>query len=285
MIRQIVPVIVFLSWTVVSQTSYAESYPLGVIDPKIAATNQGKEHLVYKLSWSGGIKIGNLSLDVNKLDDEKNFALKVNVKDSGLFHLFYPVDDSFVTIVDGEKRLPISYEVNQKEGRKYTAKRYTEYDQENGRIRYQKNDNEPVVYEVEGEVHNEFSSFFVTRMLHLDPELPVLVPTFADGTRHEVVVQTGKRTRFRKTVLGDVNVLPVTPQMEFKGLYDKDGDTIIWLTDDECRIPVRINSKILIGSLDAELVSYSNPFCKDQSAYHKTVPETEAPRQNLELGD
>jgi prepilin signal peptidase PulO-like enzyme (type II secretory pathway) len=86
-------------------------------------------------------------------------------------------------------------------------------------------------------------------MMNLEKDNPVIVPTFADGKRHEVVVHTGDEERIRKTILGDVNVLPVTPIMKFKGLYDKDGDTVIWLTNDECRIPVRINSKILIGLL------------------------------------
>ena len=49
--------------------------------------------------------------------------------------------------------------------------------------------------------------------------------------------------------------------MKFKGLYDKDGDTVIWFTDDECRVPVKINSKILIGSLTAELIEYRNSAC------------------------
>jgi hypothetical protein len=287
MILRILPVIIFLSLIVIdSESSYGEAFPLGVINPVIAATNQGQEQLVYKVSWSGGIKIGDLRMDVTKTGENDNrFELKVNVKDSGLFHLIYPVNDSFTTIVDGVKRLPISYEVIQKEGKSYTARRHTDYDQQNGRILYKKNDLEPELFEVEGEVHNEFSSFFVTRLLHLDSDHPVVVPTFADGSRHKVVVRTGKPLRFKKTLLGDVNVLPVTPLMKFKGLYDKEGDTTIWLTDDECRIPVRINSKILVGSLTAELVSYSNPLCKDQSVYHKVIPASSINKQKLELGD
>ena len=286
MIRRMLSAYVLLSFTLLAESSYAAAYPLGVIDPDIAATNQGDEQLIYKVSWSGGIKIGDLRLDVKKLDEDGNrFELKANVKDSGLFHLIYPVDDNFVTIVDGNKRLPVSYKVIQKEGKDYSATRHTEYDQLNGKVRYQKNDLDPLLYEVEGEVHNEFSSFFVTRMLHLDPGNPVIVPTFADGSRHEVVVLTGERIRLKKSVLGDVNVLPVAPIMKFKGLYDKEGDTTIWLTDDECRVPVRINSKILIGSLTAELIHYSNPLCKDQSAYHKDIPASSSQKPKLELGD
>jgi Protein of unknown function (DUF3108) len=265
----------------------AASLPEGkIVSDVVSAMYQGGEKLRYSVSWTGGIKIGELQMEVAKVAGKENvFELRATVKDSGLFHFFYPVNDSFTTRVEGEKRLPLSYEVVQKEGRSYEATRHTEYDQKTGLIRYQKNEQDPVSYKVDGEVHNEFSSFFFTRLLHLDPDQPVIVPTFADGKRHEVVVRTGEEIRIRQTIRGDVNVLPVTPVMKFKGLYDKDGDTVIWLTNDQCRIPVRINSKILIGSLTAELVSYANPFCQDQSEYYSKIPEGVTQQQEIGLGD
>ncbi|MBU0961564.1 MAG: DUF3108 domain-containing protein [Proteobacteria bacterium] len=262
--------------------------PLGEIDEeKFSVAYQGGESLVYKVSWTGGLKIGELHMEMNRVDDEsgERYELRARVKDSGLFHFFYPVDDTFITIVEGEQRLPVSYYVRQKEGRSYEATRETHYDQQTGAIRYRKNEQDWQLYKVDGVTHNEFSSFFFTRVLQLDPERPVIVPTFADGKRHEVVVRTGVPKRISDTVRGDVNVIPVTPVMEFKGLYDKDGDTVIWFTDDLCRIPVRINSKILIGSLTAELVSYSNPLCVDQSHRHREIPEPVLRERELGQGD
>ncbi|MCI5160291.1 MAG: DUF3108 domain-containing protein, partial [Candidatus Electrothrix sp. AUS1_2] len=71
----------------------------------------------------------------------------------------------------------------------------------------------------------------------------------------------------KTTVLGQKDTIKVMPKMNFKGLYDKDGDTVFWLTDDSCRIPVEIRSKILIGSLVAELEEYVNPACQAVSAF------------------
>lgn len=257
-----------------STNGLASSFPLGVSAEAVkAVAYQGNEKLRYTVSWSGGIKIGELHMEVRRIEEEdERFELRARVKDSGIFHFFYPVDDTFVTIVAGKKRLPVTYEVEQKEGSDYRAKRHTVYNQETGEIKYTKNDNDPVMYQVEGGVHNEFSSFFFTRILQLIPGLPVIVPTFVDGKRHEVVVRTGEMVRLSGTVLGDVDTIPVTPLMKFKGLYDKEGDTVIWFTDDLCRVPVRINSKILIGSLTAELVSYSNPLCFEQDIPNSTTP-------------
>jgi hypothetical protein len=97
--------------------------------------------------------------------------------------------------------------------------------------------------------------------LRLDQGRQQLVPVFADKKRHLVPVQVLGREA-RKTQFGTLRTVKVQPQMRFKGLYDKDGDTVFWLTDDACRVPVEVKSKILIGSLVAELVEYSSPVCR-----------------------
>ena len=53
---------------------------------------------------------------------------------------------------------------------------------------------------------------------------------------------------------GKFNCIVVEPLAREGGLFKSDGKVDIWLTDDERRIPVRVSTKILIGSIDAELV-------------------------------
>jgi len=247
----------------------------GVVDTEIRDTlyNNGVEVLQYEISWSGGIKIGDLLIEIGKdLEFEDTYTIHAKVNDSGIFHFFYPVNDTFITRVTGDKRLPVLYDVKQHEGSSYKAIRHTEYDQKKGIVRYRKNQNNVEIFRVEGEVHNEFSSFLFTRIIKLDTDNPVIVPTFADKTRHEVVVKTANKIRINNQLLGKVDVLPVSPIMDFKGLYDKSGDTVIYLTDDLCRVPVRINSKILLGSITAELVFYRSSTCLKYSLHNLETP-------------
>lgn len=65
----------------------------------------------------------------------------------------------------------------------------------------------------------------------------------------------------KNTIIGDVAAVEIMPIMTFKGLYDKKGDTVIYYTNDKCRVPVVINSKIAIGSLTATLSEFENPSC------------------------
>ena len=219
----------------------------------------GDEYLHYTISWTGGIKIGDLYLAI-KQERDGSHAILARVTDYGVFKFFYPVDDTFETLVRGNYKLPYQYDVLQKEGRGSVTTRLTLYDQEERKVVYRKNQEPELVFEISGEVHNEFSSFFVTRAMDLKPGTAFMVPTFADKKRNEVRVQVRDREQV-DSLFGQVETIQVMPVMKFKGLYDKDGDTVIWFTDDQCRVPVKINSKILIGSLTAELLEYRNPAC------------------------
>ena len=226
----------------------------------LAIIYSGREEMHFSISWSGGIKIGDLYMTIGPADSGDGLAIIARVTDYGLFKLFYPVDDTFITFVRGPLKLPYRYEVHQKEGRSMDVKRLTLYDQHNFSVRYQKNNNPQTSFSMDGAAYNEFSSFYITRALQLNPERQEIVPTFVDKKRHKVAVKVFG-IEPRKTIFGTINTIKVMPQMSFKGLYDKDGDTVFWLSDDSCRVPVEIESKILIGSLVAELVEYSNSAC------------------------
>jgi hypothetical protein len=217
----------------------------------------GGETLRYTVSWLG-ITAGELLMRVSKIaDSQETFALEVTARSAGLLEVFYPVEDHFRTIVQGVMRLPSRHEMQQKEGRRVNSK-ITKYDQEKFRVSYRKNDEPADIYQVDGPMHNEFSSFFFMRALSFSGETPMVVPTFADKKRHEVVV-TLEGKEEQESVLGKKNTIKVQPRLKFKGLYEKIGDPLVWLTDDAWRIPTRIQAKIVIGSLTAELVEYTGP--------------------------
>lgn len=251
------------------QVGADRAVPYGVIEEKLLpVAYSGTERFVYDISWTGGLKLGELHLEIRPVEGEdESYELYALVTTKGsFFDNIYPVHDIHVTKVRGQERLPYHYEVWQKEGYSYEAHRVTAYDQEKGRILYRKNNGQPVEYMVRGKTHNEFSAFFASRLMGFQSGVSFLVPTFADRKRVEVEVKvTGKR-HFDRTFLGLVDTYEITPILKFQGLYDKRGDTVIWYTDDECRVPVQITSKIAIGSLTGTLQSYENPACRVYAA-------------------
>jgi hypothetical protein len=190
------------------------------------------------------------------------FEIFAKITDAGPLELLYPVDDTFSCLVAGPMKLPYLYTVHQKEGFRREIHRLTRYDQANRQVWYQKNKETEQQFDIAGSTYNEFASFIISRALMFREGESIIVPTFADKKRHDVKVMAMRKEK-RATLFGDKKTLVVQPQMQFKGLYEKSGNTTLWLTDDRCRVPVEIHSKIVIGALVAELVEYTNPACPE----------------------
>jgi hypothetical protein len=272
------------------QTPAKEALTYGVIDPQLLKTAYaGGEKMRYDIFWTGGVKIGELSLEIQRKRGRKVPTHEIRAiisTENGAIHGIYPVRDVHETIVLGNDRLPYRYEVRQKEGFNYQARRITRYDQKTGKIASKKNVNPYEVYWAKGPIHNEFSAFFSSRVMPFRVGESFLVPTFADKKRNEVKVKVVAKETLAETALGRVETMKVMPILQFKGLYDKNGDTVIWYTNDECRVPVRINSKLMIGSLTLSLVSYENTYCPKYSVGIKNqIPDTKKQTRKLAVAE
>ena len=116
----------------------AGALPYGVIDRELLQTAYvDGEKMLYEVFWTGGVKIGELSLEIKRIKGMKTATHQVKTvitTENGAIHGIYPVRDVHVTTVVGRDRLPTRYEVKQKEGHNYEAYRLTRYNQQTGRI-------------------------------------------------------------------------------------------------------------------------------------------------------
>lgn len=104
------------------------------------------------------------------------------------------------------------------------------------------------------------SALFVTRLRGVPEEDSLRLPVFDNGERYVLEVRhLGRETLDLPEPFGPgtptVVVEPVLA--EGTGLFVKEGRLKVWLTDDARRVPVRMASKVPIGSVIAEVVAYS----------------------------
>lgn len=223
----------------------------------LASAYPAGEILHYDVTWMG-LTAGRLTLAVRQLDDRGELlALEITARTAGLLEKIYPVRDTFRVVVRGPARLPSHYRIDQHQGERRNI-RTTIYNQERRLIVYQRNQDLVERFMVAGPVHNEFSAFYAMRIMPLALGKSVVIPTFADRERHEIEVLVEKIETI-ESILGRRDSLQVRPQLTFVGLYEKAGDPQIWLTDDQYRVPLRIRSRIAIGSLTATLTYYQGP--------------------------
>jgi hypothetical protein len=104
------------------------------------------------------------------------------------------------------------------------------------------------------------SALFVTRARGVAEKQPLLLPLFDNGKRYVLRVEWLGRERLNlPPPFGKhTPTIVVEPQLaEGTGLFVKEGRLKLWLTDDERRVPVRMRSRVAIGSVAGDLESYA----------------------------
>ena len=107
-----------------------------------------------------------------------------------------------------------------------------------------------------------FSAFFVARLRGLSHEGQLTVRVFDNGKLYDLPFRPIGYERLDlpaplgRRVMTQV-AEPVVPKGS--GLFTQEGRLLVWVTADERRIPVRIRSKVPVGSVSGDLESYTPP--------------------------
>ena len=113
-------------------------------------------------------------------------------------------------------------------------------------------------YEIPDNVNDIVSAFYLARTFNYDT-LEVgngfyLENFYKDQVYPLQVIYRGKE---RITVeAGTFDCIMVEPLVVEGGLFKSEGSIIVWLTDDPVKMPVKVKTKVIIGSIDAELTKY-----------------------------
>jgi len=222
------------------------------------------ERIAMRITYAH-ILAGRAAVSVDAVDHEGRAVLRfvAEARSQGFFAwLFrFRVDDRTVATWDPAGECSLSIEKRLREGRAIRDQRVV-FDPSSGtaevqdpRIRETRFDVGPCALDV-------LSAFFVTRLRGVAEKEPLSLPVFDNGKRYRLAVRYLGRERLDLPApLGKrVATVVIEPLLvEGTGLFVKEGRLKIWLTDDARRIPVRMRSKVAIGSVSADLESYDPP--------------------------
>lgn len=219
------------------------------------------ERMKFEVKWAF-ILAGEATLElmpVTKIGEKDAHNFVFTVRTSEFVDLFYKVRDRIESYTDIDMNHSLFYSRNH-EG-KSTKDTSIDFDWDKYQAQYSKEGEsrkrEPL--SIPEGTFDPLSVFFAFRMNDLDQVKKIEIPV-TDG---------------KKVVLGRVNVVKsetikvnginydtflVEPELgDIGGVFEKSKDAKleIWVTADNRRIPVRIKSKVIVGSFVAELVSYS----------------------------
>lgn len=213
------------------------------------------ERLVYDVGFSfitageGVFQIFN----ADSIHGRECYRVVFTVKSVPSFSWIYKVEDRYETLLDAKGIFPWRFVQHVREGsykRDFTA----DFDQLNG-IASAENKN----YPVPPYVHDVVSAFYNVRTMDFSQSRPgekyVLRNFFKDSTYQLAVKYLGRQQI--SVDAGIFNTIIVEPLIQEGGLFKSNGKVLIWLSDDDRKIPIKVSTKIVVGSIDAELREYS----------------------------
>ncbi len=168
------------------------------------------------------------------------------------FDWIYKVRDRYETFIDSKGLFPWRFEQHIREGG-YSRDFSAFFDQRKGNAKTSEGE-----YEIPKYVNDIVSAFYLARTFDYS-NLKVNDRIHLKNFYKDKVYDLDVRYLGRETIsvpAGTFKCIVVEPLVQEGGLFKSEGSIIVWLTDDELKIPVKVKTKVVIGSIDAELTAY-----------------------------
>jgi len=202
-----------------------------------------KEEIVYNIRWSF-INCGQSSLKIERISTSC-FKITSLAKSYPFFDHFYKVRDRIEAWWDVKRMRSLRFEKHMREGKRAVDDLIVIDPAKNIAVR--KNE----TWMVTPHALDVLSSLYYIRMNNLTPGRPIVVDVYTKKKLWPLNVKVIRREKIK--VRGrEYKTILVEPEMREEGIFKAKGRIWVWLTDDEKKIPVRMKSKIPIGSIIVE---------------------------------
>jgi hypothetical protein len=225
------------------------------------------EELTFEVRWLG-MSVGTAMLSVGQptqLAGHEVVPLLSLTRSAPFFSTFYEVDDRVESYVDLQRLVPRWYRIRLKEG-SYRLLREVTFDQEQHQATHSKNAQPPQTVPTVAAVQDALSALYVVRTLPLQVRASVSVPIFDRDTTWHTEIQVLARERL-KLPFGPCDTLKVKPLLRTAGIFRREGELFVWLTDDKRRLPVQMQSRITIGTITARLIALKDAVLTDATGH------------------
>jgi hypothetical protein len=245
-------IVVLILLTLISNITFTQSKD-NFRKLKNVAFKEG-EKLTFDVKY-GFVTAGIATFSISKIKrisgrDAYHVTFEVNTVPS--FDMFYKVRDRYETYIDVEGLFPWRFEQHIREGN-YSRDFSAFFDHRKGKAKTSEGEYEIPVY-----VNDIVSAFYYARTLdysNLKVGDRIPLKNFYKNKVYDLdVVYHGKETI--EVAAGKFDCIIVEPLVQEGGLFKSEGSILLWMTDDEVKMPVRVKTKVVVGAIDADLTHY-----------------------------
>jgi hypothetical protein len=241
---------------------------LAVPNAQSESSFQSGEWLKFKLNYSGWVKAGNATLEVNQATFKNRAVCHVIGKGwtTGAIKWFFKVNDHYESYFDKASGRPYKFIRNINEGG-HVKNRVIEFDYEKktalvNDLRHKTK----TIIPISSDIQDMVSAYYYLRD-HYDTETikvghTVRLNMFFDN---EIF---GFKLKFlgRETIgtqFGNINCLKFRPYVMAGRVFHEEESVTLWVSADKNKIPIKIKADLRVGSLRSDLVAFKglkHPF-------------------------
>lgn len=221
------------------------------------------EELVFDIKYNF-ITAGEATLSVEQTtfrDSIAVYQITSTARTNSFFDRVFMVRDRIESIMDKNGLFSHRYTKMLREGR-YRQYRIHLYYPEQGftvyrRFNYRNETWGQKRMDLPGKTQDVLSAFYLARTKNLNPGQNIFINVTADGINYDAEVKVHP-PEMVSTIWGNKECLILEPILQDEAIFKQTGTVLIWVTNDEYKVPVKLQSRVIIGSFYAILTSAKN---------------------------
>lgn len=220
------------------------------------------EKLTFSINY-GVINAGEATLQIDNYmykDSLSTYRILSTAKTNSFFDNFYKVRDTIESTWDHSMRFSHRFSKKLNEGH-YKQWRIHTYNQREKTSIYSTYGFKKKVFtdtkiEIPAYSQDILSAFYFARTQNLQVGKTIPISVTTDGKSYNALVLI-IRKEIVSTIFGKKECFVIQPKLQGESLFKQTGNIYIWVTADEHKVPVKLESKIVFGSFSAVLTSAS----------------------------
>lgn len=233
----------------------------GLIQKNTLKPFQPGEELTYKVKYNMyfNLSVGEVDFKVKKQQQTKGngdcFTIVAKGRTLGFYDPFFKVRDHYETCLNFKNMRPQFFMRDVNEGG-YSKKESFVFDHEDQYVR----DQDGKKYRIKHQTQDLLSVLYYARTFDFSNASPgdtASLNTFIGDTTYQV----GFRYKGKENVetdMGEIRCRKIKPILVVGRIFDSKENMTLWVTDDQNKIPVKIESGLSVGAIQAELENYKN---------------------------
>ena len=213
------------------------------------------ERLEYDVGYkfiSAGTAVFQIQRDPYTVKNRPCYKVSFDVRSHKSLEFIYKVRDSYTTWLDIDGIFP--WQFTQRTREKNFSKDFKAvFDQINHSARTTEG-----TYEIPPFVHDIVSAFYYVRTQDLKSARAgdvIRLKNFHDRETHNLAVKILGREEVEVDA-GTFRTVVIEPVIESGSPFGFNGRLVMWMSDDDRKIPIKVSTHIPIGTIDAELTHY-----------------------------